>query len=292
MNFRALQLIGLMAFVLAISSACTTSLTNMSPARTMKAGEAQVATGYQFDVHTQAATSIYKAGEAAVDEVRAGEDDEVISEETLRTFLDAALMWRLFPIGGGPEFMARVGLYDDLLEGFDAGFRYNGSVFKGDLRWQLWASPNDAAALSIQAAYGHHRAFIPGILEWALLTRWKRKDFDFQVNLGYEFDDWAKLYLSPRYMVSHMSTEAQFAPGLRDRLPQRFRDWDPSRYFPPSTMHYVGANFGGMIGYRYAFVNLDITVFRTIYNPVILDSERDFSGWTVAPTAAITLMWR
>ncbi len=273
-------------------SGCTTSLTNMSPARTMKQGEAQAVAGYQFDVHTQAATGIYKAGEAAVNEVRYGDEDEIISEETLRTFLDAVLMWRLFPLGGGPEFMGRVGLYDKFLEGFDAGFRYNGSVFKGDLRLQLWASPDDAAAISVQAAYGYHKAFIPGLMEWALMTKWNRKDFDFQVNLGYEVDDWAKFYVSPRYMVSHMSTEARIAPRLYNRLPERFRDWDPAEYFPPSKMHYMGLNFGGMLGYRYAFINLDISVFRTIYRPVILGSQRDFSGWTIAPTAAITLMWR
>ncbi|MFU8807125.1 MAG: hypothetical protein ACNA8W_25175, partial [Bradymonadaceae bacterium] len=48
---------------------CTTSLTNMAPARTMKPGEGQVAMGYHIDVHTQTFTGVYKAGDAAINQV-------------------------------------------------------------------------------------------------------------------------------------------------------------------------------------------------------------------------------
>lgn len=278
--------------ILVVLSGCTTSLTNMAPARTMKPGEAQVATGYQFDVHSQAFTGIYDAGDQAVEDIRNTEEGETISEETLRSALDAVLMWRLFPVGGGPEFMGRAGLYDGFLEGIDAGFRYNGNVFKGDLRLQVWASDDDAAAISLQAAYGHHKALLPSVLDWLVKARFNRKDFDFQANFGYEFGHFAKLYFSPRYIVSTISPEVEFRPYLEERIPEEYMDWDVADYFPNSTMHYAGANFGAMLGYRWAFLNLDVNVFRIMYHPEILGSQRDYGGWVFAPTAAITLMWR
>jgi hypothetical protein len=271
---------------------CTTSLTNMSPARTMKQGEGQAALGYQFDVHTQAFTGIYRAGEAAYEEMQNTDEDATISEETLRTVLDAVLLWRLFPLGGGPELMGRIGVYDNLLEGVDVGFRSNGNVFKGDLRLQVWGSADDAAAISVQAAYGHHRSVINSVLEWVALSRWDRRDFDFQVNFGYEVDHFARVYASPRYLLSRVSMDAELSPQIRERLPEQYRDWDPSEVFPTSYLHYMGLNFGGMLGYRYAFVLLDVSVFRTYYRPEILGSERDYGGWVFSPTVGLTLVWR
>ena len=285
------HLCALLLMVAVFSTGCTTSLTNMAPAQTLDAGEGQATLGYQFDVHTQSFTGVYRAGQSAVDQVRGPSEDDAISEETLRTLLDAALLWRLFPLGGTPEFMGRIGLYDDLLEGVDAGFRFNGNVFKGDLRLQLWSSNDDAASISAQFGYGHHRSIVATLVEWIALTQWKRKDFDFQINMGYELGEWAKLYASPRYILSRVSTEARLSDFLRQRLPERYQDWDPGQYFPASNMHYVGLNWGAMFGYRYAFINLDVSTFRVIYNPMVLDSRRDYSGWVFAPTVGFSVLW-
>lgn len=279
-------------FALLVFTGCTTSLTNMAPARTFKPGEAQVAAGYQLDVHTQTFTGIKKAGEAVVDEVKGTPEGETISEESLRTLLDAALLLKMFPPGGGPEIMGRVGLYDGVLEGIDAGFRFNGNVYKGDVRLQVWASPDDAQALSVQFAYGHHKSVASSWMEWITLTEWKRRDLDFQLNYGYEISHLAKLYVAPRYINARISTEAKLSDYLKERLPQRVQDYDPSTYFPPSSMHYIGLNWGAMVGYRYAFLNVDVSTFRLLFTPSVLGSERDYKGWVFSPTLGLTLMWR
>lgn len=268
-------------------SGCATSLTNMTPAKTMDPGEGQAATGYQFDLHSQSFTSLYNTGESVVNEFGDSSDDEMISEETLRRLLDTALLWRLFPFGGGPEFMARVGIY----EGIDIGFRYNGNVAKGDIRFQLWESSDEASAVSAQFGYGRHSSIFNKVFEWLDIAEWSRHDFDFQINYGYEIDDWAKFYISPRYIYSHISTELGIAERYRDRIPERFREMDPGNYISAEGLHYAGLNWGVMMGYKYVFVNLDVSTFRVLFSPTVLGSERDYNGWVVSPTLGLTVMW-
>jgi hypothetical protein len=270
---------------------CTTSLTNMAPARTFDVGEGQVSVGYQFDVHTQTFTGLYKAGEVAVDKVRETPDGESITEEDMRTLFDAALLWRLFPFGGGPELMGRLGVYDDLLEGVDVGFRLNGNVYKGDVRIQVWESVDEAQALSVQFGYGHHKSVVSSWMEWVSLTEWKRRDFDFQVNYGVEFEDYVKLYVAPRYIHTRVSTEPKLSDFFKERLPEQYRDWDPGAYFAPAAMHYLGLNAGGMVGYRWVFVNFDVSAFHMIFRPTVLGSVRDYDGWVLSPTLGLTLIW-
>lgn len=274
-----------------MSSGCTTSLTNMAPARTFDAGQGQVAMGYQFDLHSQGVTGIYRAGEAIVDEIQGISDDEFIQEETLRRLLDAALLLQLFPIGGTPELQARLGIWDGLLEGVDVGFRTNGNVYKGDVRLQLFESPNEAFALSIQAGYGYHKSVVRTLVKWVNLAEFDRRDFDLQLNLGYELGNWARFYISPRYLHSQVSMKASLAEFVRKRLPPRFRAWDPNQFFPDTALQYIGLNWGVMLGYRYAFINLDVSAFRVLFRPEVLGSARDYDGWVLAPTVGLNVRW-
>lgn len=282
---------GFSFFLLLIATGCTTSLTNMAPARTFDAGQGQVAVGYQLDLHTQSFTGIYRAGEALVDEIQGISEDEVIQEETLRRLLDAALLLQLFPLGGAPELQARVGVWDGLLEGVDLGFRTNGNVYKGDLRLQLFESADEAFAVSIQAGYGYHKSVVKTFVKWVTLTDFKRSDVDLQLNLGYEAGEWGRFYISPRYLYSKVSTKPALADFVLERLPQRVRDWDPSQYFPGSGLHYAGLNWGMMFGYRYVFINLDVSTFRVIFRPEVLGSVRDYDGWVFAPTLGLNVRW-
>lgn len=279
------------AVLVVMGSGCTTSLTNMAPARTFEAGQGQAAVGYQFDVHTQSFTAVYRAGEAVVDEIRGISDDEFIEEETLRRLLDVALLLQLFPIGGAPEVQARLGVWDGLLEGVDIGFRTNGNVYKGDVRVQLFESADEAFAISAQMGYGYNKSVVRTLVTWVTLTDFKRHDLDWQLNFGYELGDWARFYISPRYLYSRVSTEASLADFLQRRLPERIREWDPNQYFPATALHYVGLNWGMMFGYRYAFFNLDVSAFRVLFRPEVLGSVRDYDGWVLAPTLGVNLRW-
>lgn len=286
---RIWAVIGAIGMVLLMG--CATSLTNGSPAKTYDAGKGQASVSYQFDVHTQAFEGVYRAGRSAVRAIEGVEEGEEITEEMLRNLLDAAILWQLFPLGGSPEAMGRVGIYDGLLEGVDLGFRYNGNVIKGDLRLQVWESADEAHGVSFQVGYGRHKALVPTLLEWVDLGEWSRNDIDLQVAWGFERDDWAKIYAAPKYLYSSISTELRLGDYVRERLPEEYRQYEPSQYLEPSGIHYAGLNMGAMFGYKWIFLNLDLSMFRVLFRPNVLGSIRDYDGWVFSPTGGIVLVW-
>lgn len=284
--------VGLFALIAVVFlSGCATSLTNSSPAKTYEAGKGQVAFTFEVDVHSQAFTGIYSAGRAAAAAITEEDDTQVASVEALRTILDAVLLWQLFPFSSGPEIMGRIGLYDGILEGIDFGFRYNGTVAKGDLRLQLWESPDSTQALSAQVSYGRHGSLFSSLLETVDLAEWSRHDFDFLLSFGAERGDWFRGYIAPRYLHSRVDTTILFGETIRARLPQEVRDLEPAEYFRPGGIHYMGANLGTMLGYRWIFLAVELTVMRVIFRPTVLGSTRNYDGWVVAPNASILVNW-
>ncbi|MBA2661975.1 MAG: hypothetical protein H0U74_06740 [Bradymonadaceae bacterium] len=273
--------------VVGLLTGCATSLTNMSQARVLEAGDAQATMGYQLDLHSQSFSSLIEVGKAAYEHIDEGEGE--ITEETFRRGLDTILLYKLFPLGGSPEVIGRVGIYDDLLHGVDVGIRYNGTVIKGDVRVQLWESADRALALTAQLGYGHHRSVAPGAVEWLTLTKWNRKDFDLGLSMGWELPDIFKAYVVPRLVISRISTEPKLSSKILDRLPEGLLDF--AEFFPATNMYYMGANTGFMVGYKYVFVNFDLSLFRINFEPLVLGSRRDYGGWGVSPTLGLTGHW-
>lgn len=275
-----------LVFCAVLLTGCATSLTNMSQARVLKPGEVQASFGYQIDVHTQAVEGVLEAGEVAAEQIKNGSGE--ISEETLRRGLDAALLLTFFPISGSPEVIGRVGVWDGVLEGLDLGIRYNGTVLKGDLRLGLFESADRALAVTAQVGYGSHSSVAPGAIEWVTLTEWSRKDFDFAVSVGWEYPDIFKAYVAPRVLLSSISSEPKLSDSVRERLPENLKNLDPHAYFPSSTILYLGGNTGFLVGYKYVFFNVDLSVFRIQFEPEILGQTRDYGGWAIAPTIGLT----
>jgi hypothetical protein len=275
--------------LLGLSTACSTSLTNMSQARVLEPGELQAAMGYQFDVHTRTMSNLVDVGRSTAEQIK--DSEETFTEENLYKVVDAALSWKLFPLGGSPEVIGRAGIFDGLLEGIDVGVRYNGNVIKGDVRLGLWESEDRRYALTAQAGYGHHRSVVSSWMEWVTMTEWKRRDLDFALAVGYEYPDIVKLYATPRLIVSSISAEPRLANWMSERLPERVQAYNPSEYFPDSRMYYIGANAGAMVGYKYLFLNFDLSVFRLQFKPEVFGNTRDYSGWVISPTLGVTAMW-
>ena len=286
------RLVVLVALAAGLSTGCATSLTNGSPAKTYEAGKGQASVSYQFDIHTQAFEGVYRAGRSAVRAIEGVEEGEEITEEMLRNLLDAALLWQLFPLGGTPEVMGRVGLYDGFLEGVDLGFRYNGNVIKGDLRLQVWESEDEAHAVSFQLGYGRHKALVPTLLEWVDLGQWTRQDFDVQAAWGFERGDWAKVYVAPRYLYSAISAELRLGEYVRERLPEEYQRYEPSQYLEATGLHYAGLNMGAMFGYKWIYANVELSMFRVLFRPNVLGSYRDYDGWALVPTGGLVFVWQ
>lgn len=287
---RHLSLFVLLLFVFPLLlTGCATSLTNSSPAKTYDAGKGQAALGIETGIHTQAFRGTFDAARASVQ--AATEEDQQLDTEVARTILDAVLLWQLFPYSTSPEVQGRIGLYDGLLEGIDAGFRYNGALWKADLRLQLWESPDAIQALSIQAGYAKHSNIFGGILETVDLAEFSRHDIDILLSYGAEIDHWARFYVAPRYLYSNVSTVIQISDELLERFPDEVQQYEPGQYFQPEGIHYAGLNLGTMLGYRWVFLALELTVMRIWFRPEVLGSQRNYDGWVVAPNAGLVINW-
>src|SRR5690606_26714037 len=132
MTHRISYLVAPIALIVLLLSGCSTSLSNLAPSHVLEPGEVQITGVAQADLYTGVFDVTIDAGRAVVDAVQ--RDEGPITEEELRTLLDAVLIWQLFLPGVTPELALRVGVTDQLLEGIDVGLRYNGNVVKPDLR--------------------------------------------------------------------------------------------------------------------------------------------------------------
>ncbi|RAL20343.1 hypothetical protein DL240_17325 [Lujinxingia litoralis] len=272
---------------LLVTSGCATSLTNLAPAHTLDPGQVQITGVAAADLNTGVFDGTINAGRAVYEAVQNTEDP--VSEDELRTLLDALLVWTLLRPGFTPEFAARVGVSDRVLHGLDVGLRYNGAVLKPDLRLQLFESPEGSLALTAHVAYGHHLSVASSAVEWLVMTEFERRDLEAGLSVGWEYRDMIKLYASPRYLYSRISVSPKLPAWLEGRLPPEYQDYNPSSYFGDSQMHYLGLNWGAMLGYRYVFAHLDVTMMRLLFRPTVLGSPRNYDGWIFAPSAGLTL---
>lgn len=269
-------------------SACSTTMTTMTEARAYEPGEVQVAVDYQANLHTTLATKAYKGAKSA-NEQFGTESDEPISEEAYRDWLDLALAAALFRPATSPELVARVGVTDKVLGGIDLGFRTNFNILKGDVKLQLWESADTRQALSVMAGYAHHRDVGNSLLSYVTLTDFSRKDFDFQLMWGLNFEDIVKLNVAPHMILSKISAEQKIPQQIYDRLPDSIKQYDPNQLFRDEWLGYYGMNGVVMLGYKYVFLVVDTGLFWTHFKPEVLGEQRNFSGMALSLAGGISV---
>lgn len=282
-------LVGTMLVLASLSTTgCTTTMTSMTDARAYEPGEVQVAANYQATAHSNVLGGVIRGVGSAVEEFGA-DSKEPISEEAFRDWLDVVLLAAMFRPTTSPEVIARVGVTDRVLEGLDIGFRTNLSIFKGDAKLQFWENERGDQALSIMAGYAYHRSWLNEWIEWISLTEFKRSDIDLQMLWGINVRDILKVSVGPHVILSRVSAEHKLDSALLDRLPESVRRYDPNRLFDDEWIGYYGANSSIMLGYKYAFVALDLGVFWMDFRPDVVGEQRDYSGVALSLAGGLSL---
>jgi hypothetical protein len=270
---------------------CTTTTSHLSTGKALSPGDYQITGSYTLPVHTVLFSKTLESARQLEDLYEGG--TEKMTEEEARELLDTALTWALFASAGAPEMLARVGIADSPLEGMDVGIRYNGSTLKGDLQWQLLESSDRRWFLAVDLGYAYQFDVVSSALSSVALTDWSRHDLDGSVTLGYAAGDFFKAWLAPRFLYSFVKAEPKFDQAFTDALPESITEsYLPSEYFRDQELAYYGATVGMMLGYRWLFATLELTVMGLRFRPEVLGETRDFDGVLVAPGVGFTFLWQ
>jgi hypothetical protein len=280
-----------LAVALILVAGCTTSMTHLTPSKALQPGHMQITVNYSIPVHTNLAEGVVDAAELLEDRIEKDELTGDLTEAEFRTMLDAAFNWALFLTAGSPELLGRVGLFGWDTGGADLGIRYNGTTVKGDLKVEFWRSSNEVWHAALDVGYGHQFAVVGDLLEYVSLTEWSRHDLDIMLPVSAEPGRVFRWYVAPRVMLSWIKAEAKPGSELLDYLPENLKAYNPSQFFGDEEMTYLGGTTGIMLGYRWVFVNLEMTVMRLLFKPKILDERKDYDGIVFAPAVGLTGMW-
>jgi hypothetical protein len=272
-------------------SGCTTTLTNLTTAKALEPGSVQITGGGYATATTNVVGRTFDAGKEAYDQIQDTPENEEVTVDTFRTYIEAALAWLLFQPGFTFEAQFRIGVTDRVLEGIDFGLRYDGNVIKPDVKLQLWESTDEAWAIATSFGYGYHTSIVSSVVEWVTLTDIGRHDFDLQTIISYHYGDWFRGYVAPRVMHSRISTSDKLPGFLADRVPQEIRDQSPSQYIEGTGAWYVGSSVGTQLGWKYVFVSLELGVYRLMFKPTVLEETADFSGMVFTPAGGLTIIW-
>ncbi len=275
----------LIACALALGG-CTTMLTSMTNARALEVGEVQASANLQANLHSEAIGGLVE-GVRAIEQQFESNSGEQISEEEFRGWLDGVLLFSLFAPGVGPEFGARVGVSDGLLEGVDVGLRTDLSVVRGDVKLQLWEDTR-GQALSTSVAYTHHLGVASGVIEYATFSSFSRGDVELQLLWDLQSNDFVRFTIAPRIIVGRISVESTFPQDILARLPEQLRQYDPSRLFQDEWIVQYGGNATVMAGYKYVWLAFDMGIYGTSFRPEVLGSRRDYSGGAIAIGAGLS----
>lgn len=219
-----------------------------------------------------------------VEDARSGEP---LTEEEARELLDASLRLVLFSPSVLPEIIGRLGVSNAPLEGIDVGIRYNGSLVKGDIKWQLWGPDDGAHALAVFFGYAHHLSVASSLVEFASLSEFSRSDIDVGLSYGFDFGDFGGVYIGPRFLHSWVDVEPKLDEEIREQLPESIREMEPSQYFEDEEISFIGATSALLLGYSSIFLVVEMSVFHTIFEPTVLGESSDLSGVFFAPSVGL-----
>ena len=262
---------------------CATSTSTLQSARTLRQGEVQLTVAASVPVATVVVGELIDSAELAYDRLKSAEDaSRPVTESELRQSLEAATALVLFSPSLFWEVVGRVGIVDR----FDAGLRISHSLVKAEAKFQFLRI-KDSVDASVFVGYAYHFGVGPSmaesfysIFDYVQLGDYSRHDLDVGVLFGREWGRWLSLYGGPRYMVSFVAIDPDISKiSTEAGLPETQIS---------SQIHHAGAVGGLMIGYKYVYLQAELTLLWAVFEPKILGERMDLGGMVISPTLGIT----
>ncbi len=262
---------------------CATSTSTLQSARTLDQGEVQITAAASVPLSTVVVKEMVDSAEVAVKRLKDAETaDRAATEEEIRQSVETATALALFTPSMYPELLGRVGI----VERFDAGLRLSYSLVKVEAKFQ-YLELKDKVDASVFIGYAYHFGVAPSfaekiydIFEYVGLVDYSRHDLDVGLLFGREWGEWLSLYGGPRYVVSFVALDINLK---KVELPAELPSPDIN-----TQIHQIGAVGGMMIGYKYIFFNMELTLLWSVFKPEIVGETIDLSSMVISPTIGLT----
>lgn len=264
---------------------CATSSTTLQSARTLEPKEIQITTAVSVPISTRVVGAIIDTAEATAKEIKeAANDNQELTMAEAQKGVESAAALILFTPSTYPEALFRIGIVDR----FDAGLKLSYSLIKPELKFQ-YLRIKDGIDASVFMGYAYHFDVGPSIaskvydiFDSLKLVDYSRHDLDFGLLFGREWKDIVSLYWGLRYLLSFINVDFGF-----EKIKYIDGEAIPDLKVH-ELMHNAGAVVGVMAGYKYVFVNVELTLLYCIFKPEIIEKEMDLSGMIISPTLGIT----
>jgi hypothetical protein len=288
---KASRLLSLAAPLLLLSG-CATTLSTMDTARPTPVGHVRANAALGLYVPAGAALEIIDTGTDLAD--RAKRLDARLTPEEAETLYEAALTGMLMPPAPLQEFMIRTGVHEDA----DVGLRLATTSVRLDAKYRFYGADDGHSRRDASIGLGGSKYTFKGlvfdVLDMVDLGNFSRWDFEVPVLYSYERGEWLQAYLGAKYMISFFSYDENLME-LQNRVASHAGLEAPPLEHRKSTMHFVGGVGGVGLGYKYAFLFLELTAGYTMARPSIYSfvdretRERKLGGFTLYPSVGLVL---
>jgi len=301
---------------------CGAAYSTLQPGKVTPRGAVRAQAGAAFGAAPGQLIALYAAGEEAADGLvgylatgdrgacDAGSDKSgCITAQDLAPVLDAVALQVAAPAASADVLF---GMRYGLLPRTDIGIRYGVSGWLVDSRVQVLGDPEvtgpgRSTQLSLGLGVGRksfeYPSYLGKVAEYLGLDDNYRWDFRFPVIGSLRFGEFGYLYGGAGYILSrwHFDLDPDFAyidylpdGSLADtaqEIEDSFRDATAKTFAGTDTdgyIHQVTGLLGGMLGYKYLYVGVELNIIRYWYSLSILHQEKSHSGFIFYP--AVTLM--
>ncbi len=252
---------------LTLLSGCAMNLAELRSARVLRPGEMQVTQGNNVVVPTSSVGESWKAAQIISD---AEADAGLLSEEEALDLVGGATAIALSSPGYGTFAEYALGLP----RRFEFSARFGNGIYGVGLRKGV-SRDQWHANVGIRAAYnggGSWISYANTLNSWVDVGKVRRLDLSATAMVGREWEEWGKLWLGAKAMVSPYTLDIDAsAVGLGETSTS-------------SSMRYVGGFIGGGLGFRYVHFTVELSVLYASGELAVFDREYSLRGLVLAPS--------
>jgi hypothetical protein len=264
--------------VLLLATGCATSLSSFQPAHVAPKGSFSGEAGGDVSIPTG---TIVRTIDTSKTLARAAQTRMLSEEEKLQVFA-GGLNLALNP----PFFVEHAGLNYSFAHGWEAGLRYASGAWRLGARRQLLWQEQSGYDLTIGVGLQRFSFGFPvdNVIDIVKLDDFTRWNLDVPVAIGRR-TDYLRWWAGPRIVLSTYSTRLEIeAPGTGGVASRDVAE-------AAGRGAYIGAQAGAVVGYRWLFIGLEMTVVRMVGNAHIdvfgRRTEADTGTWIIYPGIAL-----